>query len=126
MEIANYLQNEGKFLAKKFLRGLELNNIIVSVKKISNSGMSRRVCFYVAVQCEDGTIDLRCLDYFISQVLNLKLGKNANGDMEGVVLKGCGYNVVAYCLERLLEAIIENSDMEYLGSKDNVYRFHTI
>lgn len=113
-KIKEYINgNDGRDFAYNFSEEMEKGNIVASVKSVSRDGMSRKINFYyLYVNPMDGRITPISLDKMISVVADLKMGKR-NGFEDGVIIRGCGMDMIQQTLR-----VVYNNLQEW--SNDNI------
>lgn len=67
------------------------------LRHVSQSGMSRRISFYTIVENKP-----RYLDWYISKILDYKIGKN-----EGLIVSGCGMDMGFHVVYNLSSVLFE-------------------
>lgn len=110
------MKNDKKELLERLKKLLKVGNnkIIVSIKSVSKSGMSRVATFRV-IDKKSG--NMYNLDYLISELLEYKLTN------DGIKIGGCGMDVIFGTLYNLngLAMRIDN----YKGKKKTHYNYLT-
>lgn len=63
------------------------SRVATLVRHVSRTGMSREISLYMAT-LDDGKPEITCLDYWVTRLLDLKIGPHG-----GIVMGGCGMDM---------------------------------
>lgn len=100
-ELEKYLDTEdGQMNAERFIKALAENRIIVSIPRVSKSGMSRVIHFGEIRVSDDGRGMVWNFDYFFS-----KFGYRYERD--GLRVHGCGMDMIYATLDSIASELRE-------------------